>query len=606
MSYLSEQNLDTPLSRWRFEEVSGTAIDDDQTATRDGAVNGGVTLNQPAQLPGSGLGADFNGSSGYVSFSNASGLLGIGTIETVVTFDTIPGSAANPIFAHAWVSGQIIPLALGFNMNGSSAGKLQVGYFTGSVWVVATWATTPSVGTPYHIVGKYDGTTLKLRINGAEVASTTVGTVRPAAGTVNNTAYIGRRWDLAQYHDGKIWDVVIYGTALSDARADAHYTALLDDGLAPAFSAVSAYSENGNIHVMYWLSQGLGQPLTIDVSGDVVQSFSQPAGGRGSFVLSGQPTGATYNLSLTGTNVYGTGAPYGTSHTHTSYAYTDQVMQDVPAVYHPMQDTSGTTALDYTASNRDGSYGNGPVLADTTDPHSYRYFGNHVRLDGTNDHVLLDGGPWFAPASGFTIEGMFYFRSWSNWMRVFDFANAASSDDMYLAANSSGTMQLRVNAAQFTFPRFETGKWLHIAATVTAAGAAAVYVDGNLWGSGTVGVPVNGSRLYKYIGRSAYAADPYLAASVAYVSVYNSALSQARIQAHAAQISTRAQDLMAVAYMYADTNTGQGYIAPSRNAYFLADVNIGQTSPQSRTAFIESDAYVVARRFIGWGVPLKL
>ena len=191
-------------------------------------------------------------------------------------------------------------------------------------------------------------------------------------------------------------------------------------------------------------------------------------------------------------------------------------------------------------------------------------------------------------------------------MRVFDFANAASSDDIYLAANNSGTMQLRVNGAQFAFPRFETGKWLHIAATVTAAGAGAVYVDGNLWASGTVGVPVNGPRMYKYIGRSAYAADPYLAASVAYLSVYNSALSQTRVQAHSAQISTRPQDLMAVAYLYADTNVGQGYVAPTRNAYFLADANIGQTSPQNRSAFIESDAYVVARRFIGWGVPLKL
>ncbi len=259
MSYLSEQNADSPLSRWKFEETSGTTIDDDLTATRDGTINGGVTLNQAAQFTDGGLGADFNGSSGYVSFGNASGLLGIGTIEAVALFDTIPsGANANPIFSHAWTSGQIIPLVIGFNLDAANPGKLQVGYYTGSVWQTATWTTAPTTGKPYHIVGKYDGTTLKLRVNGTEVASTTVGTARPGSGTVNATGYIGRRWDSAQYHDGKIWDVAIYGAALSDVRIDAHYLVLANafaDNFANANAIFDGYAISG-VDSTAWGTEG--------------------------------------------------------------------------------------------------------------------------------------------------------------------------------------------------------------------------------------------------------------------------------------------------------------------------------------------------------------
>lgn len=269
MSYIAEQNADTPLSRWQFEEIVGTTIDDDITATRDGTITGGVTLNQSGAFNDkAGLGADFNGTTGYVSFGDAAGLLGIGTIEAVVQFDTIPGSTANPIFTHAWSGGQIIPLALGFNIDSNNAGKLQVGYFTGSVWVTATWATAPTPAVTYHIVGKYDGTTLKLRVNGTEVATTVVGTARPGAGTVNASAYIGRRWDTAQYHDGRIFDVAIYATALSDARANAHYAALANefaDNFIDAGVLSDGYQISG-IDTTTWTTEP-GEPGSIDKTG---------------------------------------------------------------------------------------------------------------------------------------------------------------------------------------------------------------------------------------------------------------------------------------------------------------------------------------------------
>lgn len=603
MSYASEQNIDTPLSRWAFEETSGSTIDDDQTTTRDGMINGSVVLNQSPQFPGANLGADFNGSTGYVSFGNASGLLGIGTIEAVASFDTIPASNSVPLFTHAFTGGQIIPLVVGFNLNGSNAGKLQVGYFTGSVWVTATWTAAPSTATPYHIVGKYDGTTLKLRVNGVEVATTTVGTARPGAGSVNATGYIGRRWDLAQYHDGKIWDIAIYAAALSDARIDAHYNALLDDGLAPAFATVTSLSENGNLDIHYVLSQGYGVPVTIDVTGDVTQTFNQPAARRGHFTITGLTLGTPYNLTLTPSNTHGTGSSNGLSVTHQSNAYVDAVMQDTPAVYHITQEASGATAFDYSLNDKDGTYGGGLTLNDAVDPASPSVLGNHVRLDGTSGYLALESSGWLTPASGFTFEGVFYIRSWGTWARIFDFANATNTTDMLLAANNAGAMALGWAGTNYNYsPRFSTLGWTHVAITVTSAGSVVVYADGAKLTTFTVPAPTNAARSLKYVGKSNYATDPYLAGSLTHIAVYNSALSSARIAAHAQTALPYVGGQVAAVTTESLTTPGYPQV---QTAAVTAETISNVTRPQAQFAAVALEALIKLHRpFVGWGYPI--
>jgi hypothetical protein len=602
MSYISEQDADTPLSRWKFEETAGTTVDDDLTTTRDGTINGGVTLNQPAQFSGSLLGADFNGSTGYVSFGNASGLLGIGTIEIVAEFDTIPASNSVALFSHAWANGQIIPLVVGFNLNGSNAGKLQVGYFTGSVWVVTTWGTVPSTGVPYHIVGKYDGTTLALWVNGVQVASAAATTARPGTGSVNSTAYIGRRWDLAQYHDGKIWDVAIYATALSDARIGTHYNVLIDDGLAPGFATTTYMSENGNVDVHYVLSQGYGVPVAIDVTGDVTQTFNQPAGQRGHFTISGLALGATYNLTLTPSNTYGTGGANALSVSHQTNTYVDAVMQDVPVVYHPLQEASGTRTFDYSLNDHDGSYIGGYTLGDTVDTAAPAILGNHVRLDGTSGAVALDSSTWLTPASGFTFEVLLYVRTWTTSVRLFEAANGTNTIDMYFAANGSGGLTLWVNGVGLTMSRFSRAEWHHIVFAVTSSGSATVYVDGAIYAKGTVGTPTNGPRAGKYIGKSNYTTDPYLASSVTHIALYNSALSGARIMTHAETalpyVGTQ------IAAVTAESLTDPGY--PSVQAAAVTSEAISDvTRPSAQFGVVVLEAIIKGRQpFVGWGYPI--
>jgi hypothetical protein len=77
-------------------------------------------------------------------------------------------------------------------------------------------------GQTYHVAGTYDGTTMRLYLNGVQVATTAL----TGAVTQNtNTLTIGS-WDgSSEFLRGSIDEVAVYGTALSAARIAAHNTA---------------------------------------------------------------------------------------------------------------------------------------------------------------------------------------------------------------------------------------------------------------------------------------------------------------------------------------------------------------------------------------------
>jgi Concanavalin A-like lectin/glucanases superfamily/Domain of unknown function (DUF4082) len=191
-----------------------------------------------------------------------------------------------------------------------------------------------------------------------------------------------------------------------------------------------------------------------------------------------------------------------------------------------------STAADVSGNNRHAVYMGG-VANDATDAATPGVLGRHVRLDGTDDYIDLLGGSWFTPAAnGFTFEGWFYTRSWSNWMRIFDFSTAPSTDDMFLAANNASRMNLLTNGTSTTLDRWTVNSWHHVVVTVSAVGNALVYLDGTPIHSSGLNVPTNTTRNYMYLGRSQYPGDPYLQASMCHIAVYNSTLSPTRVAAH--------------------------------------------------------------------------
>lgn len=227
--YQTEQDADTPLARWRFEETSGTTFADSVgsvTATLTGAVTPGVADAGP--YLGYGVGADFAGGSASVTGVSA---WRPQTIEVLARFDTVPSTSSSlrpAIFQHDGTSGIPIPLTLAFNIDGTGGnqGRLGLGYFTaGSYKAVSAPAVAIVPGVRHHIVGVYDGTTgLTLYVDGVSVASGTVAARGTLTG-VSGTAFLGRRYDNSAKIDGRVYDLALYNGALTGTRVGVHYAA---------------------------------------------------------------------------------------------------------------------------------------------------------------------------------------------------------------------------------------------------------------------------------------------------------------------------------------------------------------------------------------------
>ena len=102
---------------------------------------------------------------------------------------------------------------INFSLGANTGGLLQNGFFDGN-WRTTT-AYTLTANNWYHIVGTYDGTTVKLYVNDTMVLSANyTGTPSSSQGGIR----LMRRWDLADYWGGRLATVDIYDIALDSTK----------------------------------------------------------------------------------------------------------------------------------------------------------------------------------------------------------------------------------------------------------------------------------------------------------------------------------------------------------------------------------------------------
>ncbi|UTW60922.1 LamG domain-containing protein [bacterium SCSIO 12741] len=159
---------------------------------------------------GSGKNLTFNGSSSYVN---------CGTINLNGSAVTLQGwvyvssfKTGHPYISSLWgteTNGNQCMLRLGDG--GLAAEKVQFVLYNGSTHYKLDGSKSLTVNQWYHIAGTYDGTTMRIYINGKLDASRTqTMTIRS-----NSTFEIGRAYAHSRILDGKIDEVSVFKAALS-------------------------------------------------------------------------------------------------------------------------------------------------------------------------------------------------------------------------------------------------------------------------------------------------------------------------------------------------------------------------------------------------------
>jgi len=199
------------VSYWRLGESSGTTAADAQ------GVASGTYVNEP-ELGVTGLlkgeadtAVNFDGENDYVSIAPVSALnvtSGV-TLETWIKADALQGT--------------VLRRNNSYELRAQSDGSVLFRIWTGEEVRSLTSAEGKlKTGTTYHLAGAYDGSHMRIYVNGQEVAS------KAQEGTMThnaNTLYIARNDFSNTYFDGVIDDVAIYDRALSGETVKQHYDA---------------------------------------------------------------------------------------------------------------------------------------------------------------------------------------------------------------------------------------------------------------------------------------------------------------------------------------------------------------------------------------------
>lgn len=213
---------DTPIAYYRLDELQGTIADDSSGNAYQGSINGGVTLGAASLLTDPADTGDtamtFNGASGFIG-SLSTSMIPTGahawSLECWCRVSSLPTNQWNAMVG--WGNRAALQMAVLYMNNTSSVYTFQIGFF-GSMLVGSTFTTN----TTYHVVGTYDGTNVRLYVNGALVAGPTAF----ALNLVANFVAIGADGaSVVEFYPGTLDECAFYNYALSAVQVSAHYTA---------------------------------------------------------------------------------------------------------------------------------------------------------------------------------------------------------------------------------------------------------------------------------------------------------------------------------------------------------------------------------------------
>lgn len=217
-AYAAAVLADSPLWYPKLDETSGTSAADSSGLGRAAAAHTNApTVGQTSLLSdGTGKSVTYNGTSAYTSETYASAWMNPAAVawEAIIQPTSTSLSGVRAIVSR-WESSVTVLHTLLYVTGGKAAFTCMVG----GVQKDAVGATTLTAGSKYHVVGKFDGTTLKVIVNG-----TVDGSLAASGSLPTSTAAI----EIARCSQSNSTcfaggiDEVAYYAGLSDTRAAAH------------------------------------------------------------------------------------------------------------------------------------------------------------------------------------------------------------------------------------------------------------------------------------------------------------------------------------------------------------------------------------------------
>jgi hypothetical protein len=216
------------VSYWQLNETSGTTATDSK-GTNNGTYTGGYTLGSTGLTTASsttplGTAVTFNGTTAYITVPNSTSLAITSNVsaEAWVKFTSFSGSSYN-IVEKAFTSNTNPYVNYSLTTDGSNSGKFSFGIAVGTTFYNALSNTIPTTGQWYHVVGTYDGTNIRIYVNGL------LDGILPVTGSIRNDSQVltigayHRGTSFGQFFPGLIDEVAVYNVALSSTQVLANY-----------------------------------------------------------------------------------------------------------------------------------------------------------------------------------------------------------------------------------------------------------------------------------------------------------------------------------------------------------------------------------------------
>ncbi len=225
--YASVVLADTPVVYWRMGDADGTAIKDSSGNGYNISLGSTVRVRCPGALNGSGDNGAFFPESSSVAFPSA--LTAAFPLTANLTFEcwwkaSSISKSYSPIIGVGLTSGtnqQAFRLCSSWDSSGVFLPTLMVGSNDANANGHASAAGAMPLNDWCHIVGTYDGTTIKLYVNGVLSGSTSYATSIPAM--ARGLSYIGQSTYGDTINAGILDEVALYNACLSADQVAAHY-----------------------------------------------------------------------------------------------------------------------------------------------------------------------------------------------------------------------------------------------------------------------------------------------------------------------------------------------------------------------------------------------